>query len=82
VKTTIEIPDELLRRSKIKAAERGSTLKQLVIHGLEREIQDSTIEASEKDKHSKVMAKIMKDFRFTNTVSASDFNRSDLHEDR
>jgi hypothetical protein len=55
MKTTIEIPDDLLRRSKIKAAERGSTLKELVIDGLEREILDDLGDDSTKAKHRKAM---------------------------
>ena len=35
MKTTIEIPDELLTRAKIAAARDRSTLKQLIIEGLE-----------------------------------------------
>jgi len=35
MKTTVELPDPLLRRAKIVAARRGATLKQLVVEGLE-----------------------------------------------
>lgn len=35
MKTTIELPDELLRRAKVSAANRGTSLKRLVIKGLE-----------------------------------------------
>lgn len=34
MKTTIDLPDDLLRRAKILAAERQSTLKDLVVAGL------------------------------------------------
>jgi hypothetical protein len=36
MKTTIELPDDLLHRAKVLAAQRRSTLKQLVIEGLEK----------------------------------------------
>jgi hypothetical protein len=41
VKTTIEINDELLRRAKVRAAERGETLRALVERGLQRELNES-----------------------------------------
>jgi hypothetical protein len=41
VKTTIEINDELLRRAKIRAAERGLTLRELVERGLERVLAEN-----------------------------------------
>lgn len=38
MKTTIELPDRLLREAKAIAARRGTTLKALIEHALEREI--------------------------------------------
>jgi hypothetical protein len=38
MRTTLDLPDEILRRAKIEAVERGSTLRQLVIDALQREI--------------------------------------------
>lgn len=35
MKTTIDLPEEMVRRAKIEAAKRGTTLKNLVIQGLE-----------------------------------------------
>ena len=35
MKTTIDLPEDVLKRGKIAAAERGTTFKQLVIEGLE-----------------------------------------------
>jgi len=35
VKTTIDLPDDLLQRAKIAAAQRRTTLKDLVVQGLE-----------------------------------------------
>ncbi len=35
MKTTIELPDTLLRRAKVVAAQRGATLRELVIEGLQ-----------------------------------------------
>jgi hypothetical protein len=38
VKTTIDIPEALYRRAKIRAVETGRTLKELVLNSLEREL--------------------------------------------
>ena len=35
MKTTIELPDPLFRRAKILAAQRGTTLRELVVEGLQ-----------------------------------------------
>jgi hypothetical protein len=35
MKTTIELPDPLFRRAKVLAAQRGTTLRNLVIEGLQ-----------------------------------------------
>jgi hypothetical protein len=36
VKTTIDLPDTLLHRAKVTAAQRRTTLKNLIVEGLER----------------------------------------------
>ena len=41
MRTTLDLPDDVLRRAKIEAVERGSTLRQLVIDGLQREMAAS-----------------------------------------
>lgn len=38
MKTTIDIPDELYKRAKIHAVEHGSTLKQVVLTSLQKEL--------------------------------------------
>ncbi len=39
MKTTIDIPEVLYKKAKIRAIERGQTLKQIVITSLERELE-------------------------------------------
>lgn len=36
MRTTLDLPDELMKRAKIAAVERGSTLRELVSEGLRR----------------------------------------------
>ena len=38
MKTTIDIPEALYKKAKIRAVERGQTLKQIVLTGLEKEL--------------------------------------------
>jgi hypothetical protein len=40
MKTTIEIPDTLYRKAKIRAVERGESLKDLVLAALQRELAE------------------------------------------
>ncbi|MCC5906099.1 MAG: hypothetical protein JJU13_07840 [Balneolaceae bacterium] len=42
MRTTIDIPDELMKKAKMKAVERGITLKELFTELLESEFQDHT----------------------------------------
>lgn len=41
MKTTVDIDDELLRKAKVRAAEHGLTLRELVERGLERVLADT-----------------------------------------
>ena len=41
MKTTVEIDDELLRQAKLRAAERGETLRALLERGLRRELDET-----------------------------------------
>lgn len=42
MRTTLDLPDDILRRAKIAATERGFSFRQLVIDALEREIEKVT----------------------------------------
>ena len=41
MRTTLDLPDDVIRRAKISAVERGSTLRQLVIDALQREMSSA-----------------------------------------
>lgn len=40
MKTTIDMPDLLYRRIKMKAIERGTSVRAVMIHALQRELED------------------------------------------
>ena len=46
MKTTIDIPESLYKKAKIRAVERGQTLKQIVLESLERELEPRPGQAS------------------------------------
>jgi hypothetical protein len=46
MKTTIELPDAILERTKVAAARRRTSMKNLVIQGLEMVLQDEVTPAS------------------------------------
>ena len=48
MKTTIDLPDQLLIEAKKHAAEHRTTLRQLVTRGLRRELAEATGEDTEK----------------------------------
>jgi hypothetical protein len=39
MRTTIDIPDELYREIRIEAAQRGTTVRQIVLDGVEKELR-------------------------------------------
>jgi len=61
MKTTIDLPDVLYRRLKVRAAESGVTIRELVVHGIERELAGEEQESlggqkqeEERERHSYV----------------------------
>ncbi len=45
MRTTLDLPDDILRRAKIAAVERGSSLRQLVTDALRNEIEGRALNA-------------------------------------
>lgn len=41
IRTTIKLPDDMLRRAKVAAAERGATFKELVMQGLQLVLREA-----------------------------------------
>ena len=63
MKTTIELPDSLVKKAKVLAAERRTTLRTLVVQGLEHVIAEKHVAA--KDRAKKLFAAMDKVPRIT-----------------
>jgi hypothetical protein len=72
MKTTIDLPDDLLHRAKVAAAQRKTTLKDLVQTGLDWVLRSE----SETPDRSTAMARLHKGFR----LGGQPLNRSQVHE--
>lgn len=48
MKITIEIPDDVAKRAKVSAAQRGVTLRALMLQGLEQVLEKEPMKASER----------------------------------
>jgi hypothetical protein len=48
MRTTLDLPDDLLKHAKIAAVERGTTLRELVEVALKRELSRSSTQASQR----------------------------------
>lgn len=71
MKTTLEMPDELFRRAKTTAAQRGQSLKQLVTVALERELAGPAPGAStSKRKQAEVAAFLRELDKISKRISA------------
>ena len=72
MRTTIDLPDELLEQSKIVAAKRKTSLKKLVINGLKHELAQ---DASPPDTAS-ALARLKTGFH----LGGKPLTRADAHE--
>lgn len=70
MKTTIDIPDEILHRAKIVSAQRKTTLKALIMNGLKQELDgvsdnqievDSLVEALSKGRNNQPVGKLSRE---------------------
>ena len=72
MKTTIELPDELLHRAKVAAAQRQTTLKELITAGLEVVLRSDRDEA----RHLAALERLQKGFH----LGARPLPREQVHE--
>ncbi len=74
MKTTIEIPDAIAQRVKVLAAERQTTLRDLVLQGLEKVLNEKQVRA--KDRAKKLFAAMdqLPEFSAADRLSRTDAN--------
>lgn len=76
MKTTINLPDEMLRRAKVVAAERRTTLRELVIRGLAHAIDSP----DERDRRRKERAdRLLAALEGKNRTSMKLMTREEIH---
>jgi Arc/MetJ family transcription regulator len=75
MRTTIDLPDTLFRKAKATAALRGSTMKELVVHALEREVENHVKTNAQKRLPMKLPIMLWKGKK---KLDLSDFNFDDL----
>lgn len=71
MKTTIELPDSILERTKIAAARRRTTMKNLVIQGLEAILR----EEAEPAQNAEALARLRKGYH----LGGKPFTREEIH---
>jgi len=54
MRTTIDLPDTLFRKAKATAALRGSTMKELVVRAVEREVENRNLNAKREGRRVKL----------------------------
>jgi hypothetical protein len=79
MKTTIDLPEELLQRAKITAIQRKITLKELVIQGLElaSRVPVADAEAERNIRAQKLLAALAK-IQITEPIGQ--FNRAEIYD--
>ncbi len=78
MKTTIDLPDDILHRAKIVAVQRKTTLKELVIQGLEHATRHSA-EDAEKVRKERV-AGLIAALQASNTEPMKPLSRSEIYD--
>jgi hypothetical protein len=77
MKTTVDLPDELLHRVKVAAAQRQITLKEMILRGLQHELAaaipageetDALIEALSKGRNTKPTGHLNREELYDRTV--------------
>ncbi|MFN6045664.1 MAG: hypothetical protein ACK49I_09365 [Verrucomicrobiota bacterium] len=74
MKTTIEIPDAIVHRAKVVAAERRTTLRELVVQGLEHMLTEKQLKPRERAKLLFAEMDRLPKFAAKNRLSRSEAN--------
>ncbi len=78
MKTTIDFPDELLHEAKIVAAQRKTTLKKLVLQGLDHVIRHP--EADPDAARRSTMEGLLRGMQATNTEAIAPMGRDEIYD--
>ena len=78
MKTTIDFPDELLHRVKVIAAERRTTLRDLMVEALRHIAEDRPEEEDKKRKAT--FRRLLRKMKAANTEPMKPLKRESLHE--
>lgn len=78
MKTTIDVPDDLLHRAKVVAAQRRTTLRELVVKGLDRAIQEQSDPAAESRKNRFALIAALSQVKLTEPIGK--FNRDEIYD--
>lgn len=78
MKTTIDIPEDLFLKVKVLAAERRTTLKEIMVQALNRFTQTPT--ESEEKKRKAALKRLLKDMKASNTLPMKLLNREEIYD--
>jgi hypothetical protein len=78
MKTTIDLPEEVLTRAKIVAATRRTTLRELVLQGL-RLMTETPPEVERKERET-ALRELLREMRASNTEPMVPLTREEIHE--
>lgn len=78
MKTTIDLPDDLVRLAKVQAAESGTTLKELVVRGLYL-VTGGDEEKKERSRQKRIKA-LLEQAKASNTEAMTPLRRDECHE--
>jgi len=81
MKTTIDVPDELLHRAKVVAAQRRTTLRELVVQGLDYALRAEGVDPATERKQARLaLIAALSEVHLTEPVGK--FNREEIYERR
>jgi len=78
MKTTVDLPEDVLTKAKILAAERRTTLRELVLQGLKLVIE--TPPESERERREAEMRALLEAMRASNTEPMVPLKREEIYE--
>lgn len=78
MKTTVELPDELFQRAKVMSAERGTTLKDIMVQALQ--LWFRTPEKDEEKERQATVKRLLKAMRASNSEPMRPLKREEIYE--